>query len=102
MNKYTCNNQEVNKQTTVSKHNIDILQRIKCLETLVDELVNNKIDKQNLKDFIKFNKEIDVVVSYRLDYTTKERFKNFCNKHSEYKTKDILSSVLNDFLDKYE
>ena len=40
------------------------------------------INKYNLKDFIKFNKDIDIVVSYRLDHIIKQIFKEFCNKHN--------------------
>ena len=60
------------------------------------------INKYNLKDFIKFNKDIDIVVSYRLDHIIKQIFKEFCNKHNKCKTKDILSRILNDLLDKFE
>jgi hypothetical protein len=113
-NQYISKHDNVNKSTTISKQttkskpDTDIIHRIEKLEALVNELVNNnnKVadngNKQDLKSFIKFSKDIDVVVSYRLDHTTKERFKAFCSKHSEYKTKDILSSILNDFLDKFE
>lgn len=85
---------ELEKEINLIKENSNNANVNKCI-------TNANIQKHNLKDNIKFYKGVDTTVSYRIEHNTKELFKDFCNKHSEYKTKDILTFMINEFIDKY-
>lgn len=100
-------NKKLSKNTnnTINTNQLEI--RMKALETKVkalEELINsNSINAVNTND-----KEVNITTfegetvsrAYRLDSKVQKDFKIFCKKYSEYKVQDIISSALQDFMDK--
>lgn len=100
-------NKKLSKNITNTTNTNQLETRMKALETKVkalEELINNNsINTINTND-----KEVNITTfegetvsrAYRLDAKVQKDFKIFCKKHSEYKVQDIISSALQDFMDK--
>lgn len=85
-------------------------EKIKALESQL-EVTNKRIDnivtnkplnqtKSTTETTINTYDSDEVVRSFRVNKGVQQRFKNYCKAHTEYRVSDILSTALEEFLNK--
>lgn len=82
-----------------------LLNMIRALEERVLQLEvhkNNTKVLQSDSNIQFYPKNNDTVKTFRIDIDIYNRFKEYCNKNSMYKQKDILSSALEQYLNKFD
>ena len=82
-----------------------LLNMIRALEERVLQLEvhkNNTKVLQNDSNIQFYPKNNDTVKTFRIDIDIYNRFKEYCNKNSMYKQKDILSTALEQYLNKFD
>lgn len=82
-------------------------EKIKALESQI-EATNKRIDTLDTtktttttKGIIRKYEGEEVVRSYRLNEEVQKKFKNYCKANSEHKVSDILSTILEDYLNNH-
>ena len=77
----------------------ELNERITILEQLNNESVTDiqQIDNSNV---IRFYKNDTIVRAYRIDDEIYQRFKHYTDENRQYKISDIISTALEDFLNK--
>lgn len=111
----TTNNKNITKrsdkqqETQESNDNIKLLEeKIKALESYlkatnkrIDDLINTKTTI-NTDENIREYKGEEVVRSFRINEEVQKRFKKYCKANSEHKVSDILSTILDDYLNRQD
>lgn len=103
--------QSSNQYVTIEQYKA-LENRIKALEDAYKKLNTTKVQQNNNgnatevqqnsnSNAIRFYKNEVVVRAYRIDEEVYRRFKAYTDSHSEYKISDIISTALDDFLNKY-
>ena len=111
----TTNNKNITKRSDnqqekqESNDNIKLLEeKIKVLESYlkatnkrIDDLINTKTTI-NTDENIREYKGEEVVRSFRINEEVQKRFKKYCKANSEHKVSDILSTILDDYLNRQD
>ena len=91
---------------TLLKEFHKLQSRVTELENKVNTIEVHKNNTNVLQDTesnIQFyDKNNDTVKTFRIDIDVFNRFKEYCNKNSQYKQKDIISTALEQYLNKYD
>ena len=111
----TTNNKNITKrsdkqqETQESNDNIKLLEeKIKALESYlkatnkrIDDLINTKTTINTYENIREYKGE-EVVRSFRINEEVQKRFKKYCKANSEHKVSDILSTILDDYLNRQD
>lgn len=93
-----------NKNIKALENRIDSLEKeleqIKAILTTITTNTTTTVNTKTTKA-IKTYKGDEVVRSYRINADVQKQFKVFCKTHSEYRVSDIISTVIENFLNEY-
>lgn len=74
----------------------------KLIDTILPKNNTNNTNNINLNNKFKFYEGEVVNRAYKINKDVQQRFKTFCKKNSEYRVSDILSTILEEYLDTNE
>ena len=94
--------QESNDNIKLLEEKIKVLESyLKATNKRIDDLINTKTTINTYENIREYKGE-EVVRSFRINEEVQKRFKKYCKANSEHKVSDILSTILDDYLNRQD
>ena len=94
--------QESNDNIKLLEEKIKVLENyLKATNKRIDDLINTKTTINTYENIREYKGE-EVVRSFRINEEVQKRFKKYCKANSEHKVSDILSTILDDYLNRQD